>query len=193
MTVKPRKGSLVFLDACCLINLFATGRIEEILEVLPYRFATSELVADEEVLAIHGATAPEGSSEREIVSPRRLSKPELIEILPIASEHEQAEFVRFAANLDDGEASVCALAVVHSGAVATDDRKAIRVLDQMEPAVAVLQTPELLQEWAGSGVAEVAVREALIGVRVRGRFYPRSDSPAFAWWDSYFKDGASAT
>lgn len=187
VSFKPREGSLVFLDACCLINLFATGRVEEILEVLPYRFATSELVADEEVLAIRGATAPEGGLEREIVTPRRLSTPDLIAILPIASEREQAELVRFAADLDDGEASVCALAVVHGGAVATDDRKALRMLDQKERAVPVLQTPELLQEWAGSGVADVAVREALTGVRVRGRFYPRGDAPAFAWWESFFK------
>ena len=101
------KGGLLLLDACCLINLFASGRIEDVLGLLPYRFATSELVADREALSIRGA-AEGGETERIALAPRDLERSGRLAVLPVASEREQAQFVRFAAKLDDGEASVCA-------------------------------------------------------------------------------------
>ncbi len=178
-------GGLLFLDACCLINLFGSGRIEDVLDLLPYRFATSELVADREVLTIRGAEAPDGPAGRVVLAPRDLEASGRLSIHPIASEQEKREYVRFAADLDDGEASVCALAVVHGGGVATDDRKALRILDRVEEQVPVLQTPELLFKWARqSNAPEAKVRDALEAVRNRASFYPRKDAPCFHWWES---------
>lgn len=179
-------GGLLFLDACCLINLFGSGHIEDVLEILPYRFATSELVADHEVLTIRGATEPDGSTERVVLSPRNIEAAGRLSIHPIASEREKREFVRFAADLDDGEASVCALAVVHGGGVATDDRKALRILGGPDVQVPVVQTPELLYGWAEQSKApEAKVREALHAVRDRASFYPRKDAPCFEWWEGF--------
>ena len=179
------KGGLLLLDACCLINLFASGRIEDVLGLLPYRFATSELVADREALSIRGA-AEGGETERIALAPRDLERSGRLAVLPVTSEREQSEFVRFAAELDDGEASVCALAVVHGGGVATDDRKALRTLDRVGNEVATLwtvQTPELLHEWARRSRASTAeIREALRAVVDRGRFSPRAEAPRYAWW-----------
>jgi predicted nucleic acid-binding protein len=176
------------LDACCLINLFATGRVEDVLARLPYRFAASQFVVDHEVLALAAGVRPDGSVEREVLSPRDLEASGHLAVLDIEGAQEQAEFVRFAAELDDGEASVCALAVVHGAAVATDDRKALRLLAQPGVGVATIQTPELLFEWArlarGSNTEVAAVLRA---VRDRGRFYPRRDAPRFAWWDAFFR------
>ena len=185
-TPMPTEGGLLLLDACCLINLFATGHIEDVLETLPYRLATSELVADTEVLTIRGEEQPDGSTERVILSPRRLETSGHLSILAIASEVEVDAFVRFAADLDDGEASVSALAVVHGGGVATDDRKALRILSRAQ--VPVVQTPELLFAWAQRSQAlESVVRDALRAVRVRARFYPRKVAPCFHWWEDLFK------
>ncbi len=185
MSQRPDEGALVFLDACCVINLFATGRIEEILRLLPYRFAVSQLVADEEVLSIRGAADSTEHSEREAVSPRELESPGCLTIFDVATPEERAEFARFAVDLDDGEASSCALAIVHGGGVATDDRKALRVLEHSAAQVTTLQTPQLLHEWARrSGASAVQIREVLLSVRDRARFYPRSAAPHFSWWDN---------
>lgn len=170
----PKKGSeapLLLLDACCLINLFVTGRCEEILSVLPYRLATSGLVAAREVLSTGAA----------------LTSTENLALLDLVSEGELTGFVHFATMLDDGEASICALAVSRKAGVATDDRKAIRLLSQEYPLVSVVQTPELLYEWARAAKpAERVIREALHAVRDRARFYPRQDAPRFEWWAKFF-------
>jgi hypothetical protein len=183
---KAPLGGLILLDACCLINLFASGGIEAVLQALPYRFATSRLVAEEEVLAIGSVAGTAGRMQREVVSPRALARRDLLTILPITSEREQAAFVRFALDLDDGEASVCALATVHGGGVATDDRKALRILEQVAPEIPVLQTPELVYEWASRSRAPTEEIRAVLGsIRTRGRFHPRREAPHADWWNGY--------
>jgi predicted nucleic acid-binding protein len=169
------KGSdpLVLFDACCLINLLATGRAEEILTSLPHRCATSRLVAVEEVLSIAGA----GESAS-------------LAWIDLTSDEEKEDFVRFSTWLDPGEASICALAIHHEAVVATDDRKALRVLRREAPQVPILQTPELFYEWAHfAKPPDREVMEALEAVRARARFYPRRDAPRFDWWAGFFPNG----
>jgi hypothetical protein len=182
------EGSLLLLDACCLINLFATGRSEEILHGLPYDFATSRLVAEREVLSIAHPAGPDAPMEREVISPHRLEGSEDLAILDLSTEEEMAQFIGLAANLDDGEASVCALAKVRGGAVATDDRKALRLLGRTAPPIATVQTPEILWEWARrSRAPEDEIRNLLRAVQQRARFFPRRDAPLFDWWNSFFR------
>lgn len=191
MPARTPEGGLLLLDACCLINVFASGRMEAVLGLLPYRFATSELVAEREALSIRGAPQTGGEPERITLAPRDLERSGHLAVLPVASEREQTEFVRFAAELDDGEASVCALAVVHGGGVATDDRKALRILDRVGSEVSTLwtvQTPELLYQWARRSRASAAeIREALRAVADRGSFYPRTRAPRYDWWVRSFR------
>lgn len=187
MPKKPSEGALLLLDACCLINLFATGRIEEILRCLPWRFATSQLVATREVLAIRRSAEAGEPLEREVISLVQLERSGSLTFLDFSTEEEKIEFIRFAMELDDGEASICALAVTRGAGVATDDRKALRILDQVAPQVPVAQTPEILYEWAHlSQAREGEIGDVLKAVRDRARFYPRRDAPRFDWWESFF-------
>ncbi len=174
------KEPLVFLDACCLINLFATDRAEEILRSLPYRFAIARYVATEEVLTV--------GSEGQDQHPRITSLIDQgnLEEFAVCTAEEHRELVRFALQLDDGEAHTCALAVVHGGRVATDDRKAIRVLSSVleereeEPC---LRTSQLLFQWAEQEA--VSVRELarlLAAITRRASFLPPRTDPNFQWW-----------
>ncbi len=186
MSAKPAEGTLLLLDACCIINLYATGQIEEIFRHLPYRLAASRLVVEREVLTVRRAMDAAGNPDREPVSLTTLESSGLLAIMDISSYEEKAEFAGFAAELDDGEASVCALAVIHGGAVATDDRKALRILSSR--GMPALQTPELLFEWARRAqVPRAQVGEVLRTVRDLARFYPRRAAPHFLWWNSFFR------
>lgn len=78
---------LLLLDACCAINLLASGAADEILESLASDAAVACLVSEEE-----------------------------------------ETYVNLALQLDDGEAATGALAIHRGAVVATDDRKAIRIL-----------------------------------------------------------------
>jgi predicted nucleic acid-binding protein len=167
---------LLVVDACCWINLFATGHIEGIVTAL--RLVVSRYVAEEEVLSVLTVT---GGEERCDFTKLRTTR--LVSIRDIETLEEKRELVRFAAHLDDGEASVCALAVVCGGAVATDDRKSIRILGQLAPGVSVVQTPELLHEWAERAhPPRELLSVTLHAIQSRARFSPRSNVPFYPWW-----------
>lgn len=185
MGVGPKGGSRVYLDACCIINLFATGRIEEILAALPFHFSVSRYIADHEVLRI--STGGAGQPSR-LLSLSELAEVGLLTIEDVRSESELAQYVRFAAVLDDGEASVCALAMTHHGTLATDDRKALRVIRQCATPLPSLETPELLYRWSRvNEVPEEEVRRVLSGVRERARFVPRRAAPHYEWWMAHLR------
>jgi predicted nucleic acid-binding protein len=181
---REKDGDLVLLDACCLINLFATGRVEEILDSLPHRFAVARYVVEEEVLEIAG------EEERVSLHPllAELVGKGVLEKLDIESEEEEAELVRFAAELDDGEAHTCALAIVRRALVATDDKKAIRVFRsaweghgrEEEP---VLRTSEPLFTWARARELEEPVIGRIVrAIARRASFFPPRNDPHFERW-----------
>jgi len=178
VNARQAPGSLLVVDACCWIDLFATGGINEIVAALPYQIVAPRYVAEEEVLTTLSVT---GLEER--CSFAQLQAKALVSIWDIETEEEKRELVRFAAHLDDGEASVCALAVVHGGAVATDDRKAIGILRQLAPGIQIVQTPELLHSWADRAkIPGDRLRAVLHSVQTRARFTPRRDAPFSDWW-----------
>jgi hypothetical protein len=194
MTSSPEGGGdLVLLDACCLINLFATGRAGEILEPLPYRFSVARYVLEQEVLEIGAEGGEEGSPAEEgrvSLHPllAELVERGIMERLDVETEEEEAELVRFAAELDDGEAHTCALALVRRGRVATDDKKAIRVVrsawksrgHDLEP---ILRTSDILFSWARArGIGEADLVRSVRAIARRASFFPPKDDPHFAHW-----------
>jgi hypothetical protein len=186
MSSQAPEGELLLLDACCLINLLATERMEEILGILPFRFATSRLIATREVLAIARDMDEGMPIEREIIPPRVLESTENLTLLDLSTEQDLAGFVHFTAHLDDGEASVCALAISHQGGVATDDLKALRVFQREAPEALTVQTPELLYDWARLSKAPApAVARVLRSIERRARFRPRRGASLFEWWSSF--------
>lgn len=184
---------LVILDACCLINLFATGRTEEILQALSYRLAVARYVVEEEILEIaaEGPDPSSASSEGRVsLHPllAELVEKDVLEQLDLDSEEEQGELLRFATELDDGEAHTCALALFRGARVATDDSKAIRVLrsackshgQQEEP---VLRTSELLLSWARTqNIGAPDLARIVRAIARRAGFFPPKDDPHFKRW-----------
>lgn len=192
MTSSPGLGGdLVLLDACCLINLLATGRAEDILRALPHRWAVARYVVEEEVLEIAEDEKQSSEPGRGRVPLRpllaELVEKGLLEELDVDSPEEEAEMVRFAADLDDGEAHTCALATVRSGRVATDDKKAIRILrsawaahgNESEP---VLRS-EIIFAWADTqGIGNSDLAQIVRAIARRASFFPPRSDPYFERW-----------
>lgn len=181
MTALLDGRSLVFLDACCLLNLAASGRFSRVLDALPARFGVAR-AAWEEVLYLDG-TGEEG--DREPVDLKPFLAPGFLQITQPETEQETAGYVDFAAHLDDGEAMTCALARARGGAVATDDRKALRLLRSLEPPVPALTTSVLLKNWADEiSPSPSDLKRVLTDVERRGRFRPGRTDPLFEWWEA---------
>ena len=144
-----RQIDFLLLDASCLLNLYATGRLREIAEVLPYQLCVAGYVAEQEALYVRRAGPTDAEEVRIPVDLSSLYEDGLMQLMCLENPTEEATYVNLAAHLDEGEAITGALAFHRGCSVATDDRKARRVLGQLNPPVKLVATLlQLLKMWA---------------------------------------------
>jgi len=178
----------ILLDACCLINLFASAHVEDILSTIPAPFGVAAAVRREALYILSEHVDEEPLNEPEPVSVEPLVASGLLTILHPESEQEEATYIDFAADLDDGEAMTCALAIHRSYDIATDERKAIRILGERAPQVVIYTTASLVRWWVETGhIDPQSVGNALDAIQVRGRFRPGRNDPLLSWWESMLR------
>lgn len=160
------------------------ARCEDILRAVPGRATVGDRVASEAIYVFRGGGGSD-AREREPVDLRPLIEAGLLRVVGLETDSEAATFVSFAAELDDGEALTCALAIHRGGAVATDDRKALRVLRDRAPQVARHTTSQLIKQWSDAiNLPSADLRRILIDVQERASFVPSRRDPLQDWWAS---------
>ena len=98
-------------------------------------------------------------------------------------EIEAGTRVNLAAVLDDGEAVTGAIAVHRNWAIATDDKAAIRVFNQMAPQLQIITTPELIKYWAEKCQPSAqTIHNCLQNIEVGARYRPGRQHPLYTWW-----------
>jgi predicted nucleic acid-binding protein len=178
----PPLPNTIVLDACVLLNLFAAGRVEEILRSLSSRCLVSGYARREALWYLVLVDQAGGTMERREIELEPLIAAGLVEILDLTQE-EQDTFVELAQELGDGEAASGALAIGRSAAVATDDAKARKVFARRIPPLSVVGTVALLRSWeARAAVSRTDIAATLQAIRLGARYYPRGDDDDAAWW-----------
>jgi len=181
---------LILFNASCLINLYATGRLRDIALALPYRLGVAEYVREREALYVwrRGATANE--DERVPVDLTPLVDEGLFQVAHLERQEEVFTFVDFAAVMDDGEAVTIALALHRGYAVATDDRKARRVLAERAQSIHLFSTLDLLKTWVErASVSGDELQQAMAAIRSSANYIPSVRDPLYGWWRSIALDG----
>ena len=174
----PDTGVLL-LDASCLLNLYATGRLMEIAAALPWQLVVVDYVLEQEALYVRIIGAHEEETVPVDLSP--LIAAGLLLVMRLETPSEQASFVELAAVLDDGEAVTGAIALNRGHLVAIDDRKARRVLGEKASGMRLVSTLELMRQW-GASVPVQEVGHALRAMQHGARYVPGQRDPLYAWW-----------
>ena len=176
----------VALDACCLINLLAAGRILDPAFRGPALGLTLHVPqkAVEETLYL---LKPDADGASVLVKAEIDLGPcfaaGLVHRCAIEGPAESDLFVRLAVWLDDGEAECLAIARQRGWLMATDDRPARRLARDL--GVDVLSTAEVVKRWAErTGAADELIRQVLGNIETYARFTPRRNSPEYSWWMS---------
>ena len=181
---------LILLDASCLLNIYATGRLRDIALALPYHLGVAEYVREREALYVwrRGATANE--DERVPVDLTPLVDEGLVQVARLERPEEVFAFVDFAAVMDDGEAVTIALALHRGYAVATDDRKARRVLAERAQSIQLFSTLDLLKTWAErASVSSDELQKAMAAIQSGASYIPSVRDPLYEWWRAITLDG----
>lgn len=171
------------MDACCVINLYASKQIEAILGTIPKSVCIAAYVKDEEILRVYDI-----SSDRiEEVDLKPLIDKGLLVLVDLDLETEAETRVNLTTVLDDGEAVTGAIAFHRNWAIATDDNAAIKVFKRQISHLQIITTPELIKYWADKNNPPVeTVNQCLQNVSVGARYHPSKKHRLYNWWRSYF-------
>jgi hypothetical protein len=164
---------VAILDACVLINLLASGRAQDIMTGSRYRFGICSVVKNESIyLRATDSHAP----PEEVKLDLHLESNSLV-VYELSGDAEKELYVAFAAELDDG---------VHARgfAMASDDRKARRIfMEEVAVPERLLSTSQILKDWSEVvGLNPTELKQVLVDVSRRGRFFPNSGDNHFEWW-----------
>jgi predicted nucleic acid-binding protein len=173
--------SHVILDACCIINLAASGHLLAILRSIPGQVAVTQVVKEEELKTLQ--ILEDGENEAAIQFEQGIIQGLAI-IVDFESDAEAELFVNYAAVLDDGESATCAIALHRGWAIATDDKKAIALMKREASHLQMFSTLQIIKHWAEKTALDAsALRETLNAIRFKGRYLPPKSDPLRGWWE----------
>lgn len=169
------------IDACCLINIFSSGKAEPILGAYDGRWHVSQQVRNES-LSIRQSDKNDTTKLASV--PLDFSgaiSTGLIKECRLEGRAEYESYVQFAAQLDDGEASCLAIAGSRGWLVATDDRKAIRLA--AASGIAIVTTPEIVKHWVDEAEPTAAeIAEVLQAMERFAKYVPHRSNSMREWW-----------
>ncbi len=172
----------VVLDACGAINLYATGRLVEILAALEHTWYLPAAVERESQLY----RQPDPDDPDSLISVAMDFGPAIdagvLCRCECRDDRELELYVELAARIrDDGESMGLAVAKCRGWSVLTDDRKARRIAGEL--GVPVVGTPEVLKLWSIATGPDVIELSRVLGAIERfANYRPGRGAPGYDWW-----------
>lgn len=174
----------VILDACCVINLFATGYMEPMLAVYPLQCVVSSFVADKEALSVFDGFDNAGKPKKETIDLIPLINAGVLEIVyPNWSRHSSYLIELVGGGMRGmGEKISGAMAQEENWAIATDDRNARRIFTALMPNTQLITTLDFVKNWVEvENISNQIVSDILRRIYVKGRYEISQDHPLFSW------------
>ena len=170
------------IDACCLIDLLASGHAEEVLRSFG-RTWHLPLAVQAEVKYIRQMDSTRPGHMISIpadLSP--LIRAGVLNCCRVENQTEADLFVHYATQFrTDGEAMCVALAQGRGWAIATDDRKAIHVAKA--GGLMVICCPEIVKNWVDVRRPDQSVVvQAIQNIELFAQFRPNATMPEYQWW-----------
>jgi predicted nucleic acid-binding protein len=173
----------IVLDASATLVLFASGHLRDVVRSLPVPVFVVQETIDECRYLRSVEAAGRLSKTEEIRWPTVLSDSTL-RVLERTHAQEFADFVRFAAAVDEGEAAAAAAALHRGYSLAIDDLKARRVF---ATELHLIWSLDLLRHWCDSAKIDAQEISAILGdIRRKATYLPHRAHPALSWWQQYF-------
>ncbi|MBL9164646.1 MAG: hypothetical protein JNL18_18100 [Planctomycetaceae bacterium] len=167
------------IDACCLINLYASGSAAEILAASGGVYYVSDEVRGEALTTRRPDPLDPPKLQTQPIDLTAGLQAGWLNACSLEGSEEFDAYLEFAQQLDDGEASCLAIAKARQWKVATDDRKAIRICS--EHGIQVITTPELVKRWAEKS-KPTDIRAVIANIERFASFRPGRTHPLHPWW-----------
>lgn len=168
----------LILDACCVINLQVSGKVREILQAVDTALVVAQDVKDVEILHT------DEPGEKQPITLDELIAGGILQVTDFETEDEADTAVDLASmGLDLGESVTAAIAMHRQWALATDERKCLRIVKEMAPQIQLVTTPEMVHLWAESSTPASEVLQGVVkSITQKGHYHPPKAHPLHNWW-----------
>ncbi len=169
---------LLLNDSSVLLNLLAADCISEIVVAMDWEIAICPAVRNETKKLRDLSTG-----DMVTVDIEPLIAAGQLRLIEMDGENEAALYVQQASIVDDGEAMSIAIAASRGIELAIDDKQALNHVRRTFPHVKLWTTPELLKYWSdAAAVAPARLRNAIVNIETRSRYFPSKSHPLASWW-----------
>lgn len=185
----PFDAIALILDADCVINLYASGQMLDVLSSIPCPVFISEYVRDREALRIFDGPEEDVLQTTATIRLEPLIEVQAIQVVSLETEAEEAAFLNLATSVDTGEAHTAAIATNRGWVLGTDDSSARNTLRRKLPHLRFVSTPEIMRHWVDTtGPGVDLVRSTLRRIELRARYRRHRAGVLYRWWQEYFED-----
>jgi|GEM_PF-870166 len=179
--------SNTIIDACSLINFYASTFLDSILKHLSVNFYIVEQVINES-LYIRRSDESERGFDYEAIVLESYFKSNLLKVVTLETDNEKNLFINLAELLDDGEAATLSIAISRKMQIITDDKKAIQILKQNFPTVQCVTTLDIMKEWSTRNSIEIKeIKRALHNILIHANYLPPQKHHLFNWWKTIYE------
>lgn len=170
------------IDACCLIDLLASGHAAAILQACGYAWHLPVAVQSEVLYIRQPDPNQVGKLVLVQVDLNPLIKSGTLCLCQPDNDLEKDGFTQYATQFrSDGEAMCVALAESRDWTIATDDRKAIRV--SQRAGLSVVSCPQIVKKWRDvTKPDKTTLATALKDIERFAQFHPNPSMPEYQWW-----------
>jgi hypothetical protein len=182
MTRQGLVPSPAAIDACCLIDLLASGDAQAILRASNFAWHLPSAVQGEvRYCRCHDPSQP-GHVVTVPADLAGLIASQLLTVCDPATQQELDRYTHYATLFrSDGESMCLALAEQYGWVVATDDRRALRVARQA--GLTVVSCPQLPKAWADATTPDQAILiRVLQDIQLLAQFRPNWSMSECQWW-----------
>ena len=177
----------LILDASCIITLYASQQMSNILGAVSSLVTVAAYVYQKEALWFFDGPVENVRKSRAAIDLQPIVDAGLLKVATIESEDEAEMYLTLSQVVDAGEAYTGAIAMARNWAIVVDDRKARRVFSNDASDLQLLFTLDLIQHWAETAVPDPnSIAATLWNVRHRAAYMPARRDPNYAWWSKHF-------
>ncbi len=184
----------IILDACCIINLYASGYMRNILESIPRQVFVATYVLYAESNRIYTGPPDDSTRETKSINLQPFIDDNLIQVASLESEAEENTVIKFSSvrRVDTGEAITATIAIHRQWSLATDDRNAPSSFMRSELPLHLISTLDLLKCWVDTTHPQLAtVSTVLENIQNRARYKPHNQHHLYGWWERYKSKSSS--
>lgn len=179
----------LILDASCIITLYASQQMSNILGTVSSLVTVAAYVYQKEALRVFDGPVENVRKSRAAIDLQPIVDAGLLKVAAIESEDEAETYLTLSREIDAGEAYTGAIAMTRNWAIVADDRKARNVFGRDARDLQLLFTLDLIQHWAETADPDQnSIAATLWNVRHRAAYMPGRRDPNYAWWSKHFPD-----